>query len=134
MTLQADIDQACVLIGAVESGSSATTEESADMLVAWNQFMQMWKQDDKDLQWPPQDTLSDPYPLPLWTKEAVIYNLAIRGAILFDLPVPPDVAFIAREGKAFIEKTLINNKLLPADMSHMPAGGGRWNIFTDSVR
>lgn len=134
MTLQADIDQACILIGAVDSGNSATTTETADMLTAWNQMMQMWKQDDKDLQWPPQDTVGDSYPLPLWTKEAVIYNLAVRGATLFNVPVPPDVAYIASEGKKFIEKTLINNKVLPLDMSHMPAGGGRSNILTDSIR
>lgn len=134
MTLQQAIDQAAFLIGAIDSGNSATPEESADMLRSWNQMFAMWKQDDKDLQWPPQDTLSDTYPLPMWTEEATIYNLAVRASTIFDLPVPPDVAFIAREGQAFIAKTLINNGLLSKDMSHMPAGGGRWNIITDSIR
>jgi len=105
-----------------------------ELLRALNQMLTMWAQEDKDLQWPPQDTLSDTYPLPLWTEEAVTYNLAVRGATLFDLAAPPDVAFIASESQKFIAKTLINNNLVQKDMSHMPAGGGRWNILTDSIR
>lgn len=132
MTLQQLLDRAGVLIGAVESGDSLTADESADLLSALNQMMSMWALEDKDLKWPPQDTLGDTYPLDLWTEEPVIYNLAVRAATLFDLAVPPDVAFIANSGESFIAKTLINNSLLPRDMSHMPAGGGRWNIITDS--
>ena len=134
MNIQTLINQSMYLIGGVDSGSDATATESADMLRSLNQMMTMWAEDDKDLQFPPQDTLTDTYPLPLWTEEAVVYNLAVRGAAIFDLPVPPDVAFMANKGEAFIAKTLINNKLLPIDMSHMPAGGGRWNIITDSIR
>lgn len=134
MTLQQLLDRAGVLIGAVESGNSLTAAESSDLLSALNGMMTMWAQDDKDLQWPPQDTLTDTYPLPLWTEEPVVYNLAVRAATLFDLSVPPDVAFIANKGESFIAKTLINNNMIPLDMSHMPAGGGRWNIITDSWR
>lgn len=134
MTLQQLINQALILIGAVESGSDATATESADMLRALNQMMTTWAEEDKDLKYPPQDTLSDTFPLPMWTEQPIAYNLATRAATLFDLPVPPDVAFIAREGESFIAKTLINNGLKSKDMSHMPAGGGRWNIVTDSIR
>lgn len=134
MTLQQLIDQAAFLIGAVDSGQSATAAESADMLRSLNQMMSMWKQEDKDLQWPPQDTLTDTYPLPLWTEEAVIYNLAVRAATVFDLAVPPDVAAIAGNGERFITKTLINNNLKEKDMSHLPSGGGRNSILTDSYR
>ena len=134
MTIQEMINQAMILIGALESGQSPTSAESADMLRALNQMMTMWAENDMDLQYPPQDTLGDTYPLPLWTEEPVIYNLAVRGATLFDLPVPPDVAFIAQEGQSFVAKILINNKTTQKDMSHLPAGGGRWNIITDSVR
>lgn len=134
MTLQQLIDQAAFLIGAVESGQSVDTNETADMLRALNQMMTMWAEEDMDLKWPPQDTVGDTYPLPLWTQEAVAYNLAVRGATIFNLPVPADVAFLANEGKKFIAKTLINHGLLPLDMSHLPAGGGRWNILTDSVK
>ena len=134
MTLQQLIDRAMVLIGAVASGDSATATESAEMLSALNQMHTTWALDDKDLQWPPQDTLGDTYPLPLWTEEPVIYNLAVRGATLFNLPIPVGVAIIASEGQKFIAKTLINSNLLDKDMRHMPAGGGRWNILTDSVR
>jgi hypothetical protein len=134
MTLQQLINQALFLIGAVESGQDATAAESADMLRALNQMLTMWAKEDKDLKYPPQDTLSDNYPLPLWTEDPVVYNLAVKGATLFNLPVPPDVAFIASEGQKFIAKTLINNNLEQKDMSHMPAGGGRWNIVTDSIR
>jgi len=134
MTLQSLLNRAGVLIGAVESGDSLTATESADLLSALNGMMTMWAQDDKDLQWPPQDTLTDTYPLPVWTEEAVIYNLAVRGATLFDLAVPPDVAFIANNGEKFIAKVLINSNLIPLDMKHMPSGSGRWNILTDAYR
>lgn len=134
MTLQQMINQAMLLIGGVAAGDDATPTESADLLRALNQMMAMWAVEDKDLKYPPQDTLGDTYPLDLWTEEPVVYNLAVRAATLFDLAVPPDVAFIAGEGQKFIAKTLINNNLVPLDMSHMPAGGGRWNIVSDSIR
>lgn len=134
MTLQKFLDWAGFLIGAVESGESLTAAESDDLLRALNSMLTMWAKEDKDLQWPPQDTLTDTYPLQLWTQEPVVYNLAVRAATLFSLPVPPDVAFIASEGQKFVAKTLINNKTEQKDMSHMPSGGGRWNIITDSIR
>ena len=72
MTLQQMVNRAMTLIGALDSGGTPTTDESADMLSALNQMLTMWALDDKDLQWPPQDTLGDTYPLPLWTEEPVI--------------------------------------------------------------
>jgi hypothetical protein len=134
MTNQKMLDRAMFLIGNLEAGETTTAADSADLLAALNGMMAMWALEDKDLQYPPQDTLTDTFPLPLWTEEPIAYNLAMRAATLFSLPVPPDVAFIARSGEIFIAKTLINNKLLPLDMRHMPAGGGRWSIVTDSVR
>lgn len=134
MTLQQLINQSMYLIGAVDSGSDATATESADMLQSLNQMMTMWTEEDKDLKWPPQDTLTDTYPLPMWTEQPVIYNLAVLGATLFNLPVPPSVAVMADQGQRFISKTLINADLQPLDMSHMPAGGGRWNILTDTIQ
>lgn len=132
MTLQQLINQAMFLIGALDSGQDATATESADLLRVLNQMMAMWAQEDKDLKFPPQDTLSDTYPLPLWTEEPVAYNLAVRAGPLFDLPVPPNVAVLADEGQRFIAKTIINNKVTSKDMTHLPAGGGRWNILTDT--
>lgn len=134
MTIQEALNQAALLIGAIESGGSLTADESADLLRALNQMMAMWAEDDKDLQWPPQDTLTDDFPLQMWTEQPIVYNLAVLGATLFDLPVPNHVAFIAGEGQSFIAKTLINNKTEDKDMSHLPSGGGRWSIITDSRR
>lgn len=133
MTNQELIERAMILIGALDSGGTPTSAELSDMLSALNQMMAMWAENDMNLQFPPQDTLGDTYPLQLWTEEPVAYNLAVRAATLFDLPVPPDVAFMANEGASFIAKKLINDALEPADLSHMPAGGGRWNIITDSI-
>lgn len=134
-TNQQTINNAMFHIGAVDSGNDATPEESADMLAALNKMMAMWAQQDKDLNFPPQDTLSDTLPAPLWAEEAIEYNLAIRGATLFSLPVTPDVAVMARESASFIAQQVINLNLKPADMSHMPYGeGNRWNILTDEFR
>ena len=130
MTIQELINKAMLHIGAVKSGSDATPTESADMLSALNSMMAMWAKEDKDLQFPPQDTLTDTYPLPMWTEEPVIYNLSIRGATLFDLPIPADVAMMASNGQSFIAKTLINAKLESKDMTHMPGGESR-SILTD---
>lgn len=135
MTNQQAIDQALFFVGVIQAGASGTATDSADALRLLNQMMAQWALDDKDLQFPPQDTLADTFPIPLWAEEGVVANLAIRSAAQHGKPVSNDLFALAKNGRDFIAKTLINTKLESKDMSHMPVGtGARWNILTDTLR
>lgn len=133
MTNQELIDKSLYELAVLDSGDSATANDSADMLDILNGMMAMWALSDKDLQWPPQDTLSDTAPLPRWAEQGVIANLAVEAAPTFQMKVTPELIRKADLGAAAIARILINEKLEGADMSHLPLGrNSRWNIETDT--
>ena len=135
MTNQQAIDKALFMVGILSAGDSANATDSADMLDQLNQMMASWAVDDKDLQFPPQDTLSDTFPVPAWAEEGVISNLAIRAAALFEVAVPQQTAMIAMDGLKLIAKTIINANMKPLDMWHMPRGiRSRFDIITGFTR
>ena len=127
MTNQDAIDQAMFYAGILSAGDSANATDSADMLTQLNQMMAAWSVDSKDLQFPPQDTLTDTFPVPAWAESGVIANLGIRACTLFEMTVTQQLAVLASEGYKLIAKTLINKGLEPRDMSHMPQGSEYYN-------
>jgi len=131
MTNQDAIDQAMRYAGILAAGDSATATDSADMLTELNQMLAAWAVDDKDLQFPPQDTLSDTFPVQAWAEGAVISNLGTRACAAFELPVSQELAMLASNGRNIVAKVLIGANMRPLDMSHMPKGAGnRGNILT----
>ena len=134
MTNQELIDKAGLEIEIIESGNSLDATDSADALDTMNQMISAWSVSDMDMQIPPQDTLGDTIPIPIWATEGIVSNLAIKLAVTFNALVTNDLATKAREGRNLIARVLINNKLVGADMTHLPLGQGRYrhNILTDS--
>jgi hypothetical protein len=134
MTNQQAVNQALMMIMELAAGEDATTTDSADVLRLLNQMMTAWAMDGKNLQFAPQDTLSDSFPVPVWAEEAVIANLAVRAAGLFNAVINPQVADMARNGALLVSKTLLNRDLLPANMDHISRGSaGIFNITTGVV-
>ena len=134
MTNQQVVDRAGFELGIVEGGDSLNATDSADALRVLNQMMAEWAVLDKDFNWPPQDTLSDTAPIPIWAETGIISNLGVTMGPTFRAPVTQDLADKARKGKRTIGNTMVNLALEGADMSHLPLGEQwRYDIETNSV-
>lgn len=134
MTNQELIDRALSALSIIEAGDSANSTDSATALDELNTMMAEWKVNDKDLQWPPQDTLSDTAPIPSWAENAVINVLAVRLAPEFNFPLTIELANKAESGENTVMRTLMNLKLEGADLSYLPLGENRsrYDITTDT--
>ena len=134
ITNQALIDQALGQISIVEASETASASDSADTLTYLNQMMSEWSVSGKDLQFFSQGDLTATCPIPDWSINGVMNNLAKYAAPLFRVPLPNEVAVLAMLGDNVISRTLFNQNLEPADMTNLPQGDGRYghNIFTDS--
>jgi len=132
-TNQQIIDRALIEIDVIEAGESANATDSASSLADFNNMMAQWRESGRDLNWFPQDTLSETCPIPDWSETGVISGLAISLAAVFSAKVTPEVAVKAKTGVNMITRTLFNLNLKQADMTHLPQGRdyGR-NILTDA--
>jgi len=133
MTNQELYNLAALELKIIESGGSLDATDSADMMTICNQMLAAWKVSDMDLQYFPQDTLTDDSPIPVWAEQGVISNLAVKAAASFDATVSQLVFDKAQEGEELIGRTLINLNLEKTDMTHLPQGVDvRYNIITDA--
>ena len=127
------ITKALQEIGLVAEGEEPTGEQGFDALDALNQMMAEWAVSDRDLNFPPQDTLSATCPIPAWAEDGVISNLAVNCCSIFRVPATGVLVDRANTGLNTITRTLINLNLEGADMSHLPRGTlSYWNIETGS--
>ncbi len=132
-TIQKTIDRAFGELGIVEGGDSVGSTDSAEAMSLLNQMMSQWKYSSKDFNWFPQDTLSETLPIPEWAEAAVVSNLAVFCGPDFRTPITQDLATKADKGDKMITRTLMNQNLSPADMTHLPQGTGTVrNILTDA--
>ena len=135
-TNQEIIDLALQKLGVVEKGDSADSTDSNTALGVLNRMMLEWRERDMDFNWFRQDTLTDTVPIPDWSEEGVIANLALRAATDFRTPIPPDLILEAAAGKQTIANRLINDRLTNTDMTHLPTGEGQrslYDIDTDTL-
>ena len=132
ITVQQLIDQSLSNLGYLEQSESANATDSADALRVLNQMMAEWEYASKDLNWFPQDTLSDTLPIPVWSERAVMTGLAIDLAGEFNV-IPTQTLYTKfDEARQTLTNRLINTALEPSDMSHMPRGTGhRWDMDSD---
>lgn len=131
-TNQEIIDDALYQLGQIEYGESADATDSADALRAFNQMMAAKELDGWDLNWFPQDDLTETCPIPRWAEMGVAANLAIKCGATFSIIPTPQTVLEAQEGARVILNTCINAKLEGADMSHLPQGENiRYDIDTD---
>lgn len=111
-----------------------TARQSADALNMLNRMMAQWAIEDKDINFPPQDTLGATAPIPMWAEDAVITNLALYLNPQFKGSITQELYDRAVKSRARVAANLINTKLDNTDMSHMPQGdsNSRWDIETDT--
>lgn len=126
MTNQELIDRALIELGVLGKGESADATDSADALAVLNQMMAAWRVSDKDLQFFPQDTLSDTVPIPTFAEKGVISSLAVDCAAPFNAAVTQALYDKQTEGMRVITRTLMVQKIEQADMTHLPLGEGNY--------
>jgi hypothetical protein len=119
----------------LDETQSATAAQGTTGLTYLNQMMEEWTQTDHNLNFAPQDTLSDVCPIPAWAELAVITNLAILLASPMAVPIPPIVAARADRSMRIMTRALITQKLKKADMSILPQGEGKrlFDINTGTI-
>jgi len=132
LTNQQVIDKALGELEIVEAGDSADATDSADAMTVLNQMMAAWGVSDMDFNFFPQDTLSDTCPIPEWSEEGVISNLAVKLSVPFNAVVSQMLFEKAREGRNLIGRTFINLNLEGSDMTHLGATRNRYNLTTDT--
>ena len=132
-TNQQVVDRAAQELGYIEYGAALDATDGADAMRDLNNMMAGWAVSDRDLNFFPQDTLSEVCPLPPWAEGSVISALAISLGAVFNVEPSRSTYTKGRDGEKLVTRTLINLNLKPADMRHMPQGrvSGR-NILTDT--
>lgn len=131
-TNQQIINRALYELGSLEYGSTADATDSADALNDLNVMMAAKEQDGWDLNWFPQDDLTETCPVPRWAEKGVVSNLALECAGTFNIMPTAQTVRKAEDGERVILNTCINLKLEGSDMSHLPQGENiRYNIETD---
>lgn len=133
MTNNEVIKKALQELGVVAFNGTATNSQAQDCLDILNGMMAEWEQQDIDINWFPQDTLSETCPIPRWAENGVISNLAVTASASFRAPLTEGLVQKATQGFNTIFHTVMKIKLQPSDMDHISKGSnGRWDINTDS--
>ena len=133
MTNNEVIKKALQELGVVGFNGTATASQAQDCLDILNGMMAEWEQQDVDLNWFPQDTLSETCPIPRWAENGVISNLAVTASASFRAPLSEGLIQKAYQGFNTIFNTVMKIKHQPSDMGHISKGSnGRWDINTDS--
>ena len=125
MTNQELINKAALELSLIESGGTLDATESADAMDILNRMMSQWRVSSKDVQYFPQDTLSDTTPIPDWAEQAVIVCLAGKMASSFGGVINQTLAIEIKEGLRLVEREVLKANLESANMSHMPQGSGK---------
>lgn len=127
------ITQALRELGLIAENESPTANQGTTGLEYLNQMMAEWTQTDHDLDFAPQDTLSDTCPIPDYSEAAVISNLAVLLAPPMGMPIPPIVAAKADQCLRILMRTMMRLKIKEVDLSYLPSEAW-WhshNIQTD---
>lgn len=99
-----------------------------------NQMLESWAVDGIDIGYFTQDSEDNTIPVPLWAEQAITDKLAVKLSDDFQAPLQSTLIMAANEGYNFIIRTVLNNKSITSDMSHLPQGSsGRWNIEDDTL-
>lgn len=126
------IGDALGLLNVLAEGESVTAEQGAHALRVLNQMLAAWAADDIVLGYFEQTETTDPCPIPDWAEQGVSGKLALVLAGHYRTPPSPFCIAVADEGYSLILRTLMNQRQVGADLSHLGSGNGRYDILTDA--
>ena len=126
------IGDALGLLNVLAEGESVSAEQGAHALRVLNQMLAAWAADDIAIGYFAQSDTADTCPIPDWAEEGVGGKLALALAAHYRTPPSPFAIAVADEGYSLILRTLMNQRQVGADLSHLGSGNGRYDILTDA--
>jgi hypothetical protein len=129
------ITTALRMLGVIDAHSSATAEDAALGLTELNDLMEDLAGDDIDLGYPPQDNLSEDFPLDASTTAAIKPLLAMYLLVHFpSQQVPPSLPIRAENAMKRLRRASVLANRETSSLTNMPlgeSGPGVYNILTD---
>ena len=131
------IDGALRELNVIAENQNASPEQGNQCLEKLNELLEMWKEVGIDFGWYEQSSTAGNAPIPAYARTAVRTNLAILSASQFGASVSQELATVADRTYNFLLSKAQREQLDNVDMSHMPAGSGKfgdgqYDITTDS--
>lgn len=120
-------------INVINEVQSPTAEQGTQALDKLNSMMEAWKEDSLDVGYFEQTTTTDTCPIPDYAEGAVIMALALECAPQYGTSLSGEALGKLNYYMKLLRRKIINEKLDNADMSHLPAGAGRWHGRWDIV-
>lgn len=130
------IDGALRELNVIGETENASPEQGKTCLRKLNELLEMWKEVSIDFGWFEQSSTAGDAPIPDYARTAVRTNLAILCASQYGASVSAELASVADRTYNFLLAKAQREQLDNVDMSHMPAGSGKfghgYDINTDS--
>jgi hypothetical protein len=122
------------MLGVLDADQSASTEDAALGLEQLNDMMLDLAAEGVDLGFPPQDSVSDDFPLDDTEAAALKPLLAMQLFTYYpSARLPPTLPARAESNKLRLLRDAVLSNIEEADMSNLPSGEGRrgrYNIYT----
>lgn len=118
-------------INVIDETETPSAEQGSHCLRQMNQMLALWEVDGVPLGYFAQTSTAATCPIPDWAEAGVTGRLALRVAAHYGAQVPIGTVAAADEGYTTILRTVMNQKLQGADMSHLPQGSGRFGSGYD---
>jgi hypothetical protein len=132
------ITDALRLLGVIAEAESPSAEQGSHALGRLNRMLEQWTEDEIDLGWYEQTDTTADAPIPKWAERGVISKLAQDLRATYpSASLEASVLDDNLNGFGTIQRQSVLSNREPADLSHMPAGSGRYgagyNISDDTV-
>lgn len=131
MTNSEVIGDALRELNVIFEGQTPSAEQGLYGLRKLNEMMEEWTEREVDLGYFAQSAATDTCPIPAWSEKAVKSNLAVALAPKYGASVSPELGLEASSSFQVVQRKCMVEKLKPADMSHLPAGAGRFGSGYD---
>lgn len=122
------------MLQVLDSTETASNEDAQQGLQQMNDMFALLAGDGADLGWPPQDNLSDDFPMDATVEAQTKPLLALHlHAFYPSVNLPEIVPIQARRALSQIQRTIVLQNLEEADLRNIPLGEanfGRENILT----
>lgn len=123
------ITDALRLLGVIAETETPSAEQGQHAMGRLARMLESWTEEGVDLGWYEQSATTDAISIPKWAERGVISKLAQDlQAVYPSAQLQPWVFDDGQNGYGVILNRVVLAKLKGADMSHMPAGTGRFGF------
>ena len=129
MTYRDIITQALRSLGVIHTGETPSAQEAIDGLDALNQMLVSWVFEGIDLLHIVEADLNADFPYPADHEGPIRWNLAVRLAAEFGIPLSAEVGGLAGQGFAQLQRYYHNVKDLEVDVALNPYYNANRSIY-----